>query len=630
MGKINNRLINADPQLSSTSENPIQNKAVKAAVDAKQDTLVSGTNIKTINSESLLGSGDIEIGGSADLRVVETLPLVGDEDAIYLARFNAATSNGIVELPVPTQADAGKSFVIGSDGSVELNNVSITVDSQMSSTSENPVQNKVITAALGDKVDKVTGKGLSTNDYTTAEQTKLAGIEAGAEVNTVDSVAGKTGAVTLVKGDVGLGNVDNTADLDKPISTATQTALNAKVDAVSGKGLSTNDFTDAYKGDVDANTAARHTHSNKSVLDATTASYTTAEETKLSGIAAGAQVNVLEGVQVNGTDLTPDANKKVNVDLSAFITKNVDDLTYYYTKSLTYSKSEVNDLLNAIKTIQIVVVESLPAVGQGNVIYLMSHSHGTGDIYDEYVWVSSTSSYEKIGNTDIDLSAYSTTAEMNAAIASALAAYYTKTEMDTALAGKVDKVNGKGLSTNDYTDAEKTKLAGIEAGAEVNTVTSVAGQTGAVTLTKSDVGLGNVDNTSDLNKPVSTATQTALDAKQATLVSGTNIKTINSTSLLGSGDIEITGHDIDIVASLPTTLEDDTIYLANTNASSAGGVVEFPVPSASDEGKAFVIGESGSVELVQPNADWEASSGVAQILNKPAYATDADIDALFE
>ena len=44
-------------------------------------------------------------------------------------------------------------------------------------------------------------------------------------------------------------------------------------------------------------------------------------------------------------------------------------------------------------------------------------------------------------------------------------------------------------------------------------VTSVAGKTGAVTLTKTDVGLSNVDNTSDLNKPISTATQTALNAK---------------------------------------------------------------------------------------------------------------------
>jgi hypothetical protein len=44
----------------------------------------------------------------------------------------------------------------------------------------------------------------------------------------VDSVVGKTGIVTLVKGDVGLGNVDNTTDVAKPVSTAQQTALNLK------------------------------------------------------------------------------------------------------------------------------------------------------------------------------------------------------------------------------------------------------------------------------------------------------------------------------------------------------------------------------------------------------------------
>lgn len=61
--------------------------------------------------------------------------------------------------------------------------------------------------------------------------------------------------------------------------------------------------------------------------------------------------------------------------------------------------------------------------------------------------------------------------------------------------------------------ADKIKLNGIEEGAQKNTVTSVAGRTGAVVLTKSDVGLSNVDNTSDANKPVSTAQQAALDKK---------------------------------------------------------------------------------------------------------------------
>lgn len=58
-------------------------------------------------------------------------------------------------------------------------------------------------------------------------------------------------------------------------------------------------------------------------------------------------------------------------------------------------------------------------------------------------------------------------------------------------------------------------------------------------LDSSAVGLGNVDNTSDVNKPISTATQTALNAKQDTLVSGTSIKTINSASILSSGNINM-------------------------------------------------------------------------------------------
>jgi hypothetical protein len=52
----------------------------------------------------------------------------------------------------------------------------------------------------------------------------------------VDSVAGKTGAVTLVKADVGLGNVDNTSDTNKPVSTAQLTALNTKEPLITAGG----------------------------------------------------------------------------------------------------------------------------------------------------------------------------------------------------------------------------------------------------------------------------------------------------------------------------------------------------------------------------------------------------------
>ena len=72
-------------------------------------------------------------------------------------------------------------------------------------------------------------------------------------------------------------------------------------------------------------------------------------------------------------------------------------------------------------------------------------------------------------------------------------------------------------------------------------VDTSATTTKKITLTqvKTSLALNNVDNTSDANKPVSSATQSALNAKQDTLVSGTNIKTVNGTSVLGSGNIAI-------------------------------------------------------------------------------------------
>ena len=70
---------------------------------------------------------------------------------------------------------------------------------------------------------------------------------------------------------------------------------------------------------------------------------------------------------------------------------------------------------------------------------------------------------------------------------------------------------------------------------------SVSAAPETTAITKDEVGLGNVDNTADLDKPISSATQTALNAKQDTLVSATNIKTINGSSVLGSGDLVVSG-----------------------------------------------------------------------------------------
>jgi hypothetical protein len=77
---------------------------------------------------------------------------------------------------------------------------------------------------------------------------------------------------------------------------------------------------------------------------------------------------------------------------------------------------------------------------------------------------------------------------------------------------------------------------------------------GNIDVTKSDVGLSNVDNTSDVNKPISTATSTALSGKQSTLVSATNIKTINGNSLLGSGDLSISTGEVNTASNVGSGL----------------------------------------------------------------------------
>jgi len=77
--------------------------------------------------------------------------------------------------------------------------------------------------------------------------------------------------------------------------------------------------------------------------------------------------------------------------------------------------------------------------------------------------------------------------------------------------------------------------------ADANIQRHISSTSNPHSVTKTQVGLGSVDNTSDANKPVSTAQQTALDGKQSALVSGTNVKTINGDSVLGSGNLVVSG-----------------------------------------------------------------------------------------
>ena len=93
-------------------------------------------------------------------------------------------------------------------------------------------------------------------------------------------------------------------------------------------------------------------------------------------------------------------------------TYNIKDATARNGLTNVYTKSEVDDIVDGIVGISLEVVASLPASGNAGTIYLVSNS-GTGqNIYDEYVWLTASSRWEKIGTTDVDLSGYAKTADL--------------------------------------------------------------------------------------------------------------------------------------------------------------------------------------------------------------------------
>lgn len=131
-----------DDHLDDDSANPVQNNVIKEAIDElraslrqKQDTLTSGINIKTINGYPILGSGDISVGGETTWDSVTNKPtfatvattgsyadLVGKPNLAAVAF--SGSYNDLLNKPAP--------------------GLDIVVDAQLSNTSENPVQNKVV------------------------------------------------------------------------------------------------------------------------------------------------------------------------------------------------------------------------------------------------------------------------------------------------------------------------------------------------------------------------------------------------------------------------------------------------------------------------------------------------------
>ena len=199
---------------------------------------------------------------------------------------------------------------------------------------------------------------------------------------------------------------------------------------------------------------------------------------------------------------------------SGFITSTVNNLANYYLKSQTYTQAEVDALIAAAKNGRFISVTTLPTTDiDVKAIYLVpSDDPEAGNVKDEYINLDGTSAgWEFIGSTAIDLSGYVTDEELTAALAD----YTTAANLNTLLAGKVDKVTGKGLSTNDYTDADKAIVGGVTdaLAGKVDKVTGKGLSTNDYTTAEKTklAGLSNYDDTA-LTARVSAA-ETAIAGK---------------------------------------------------------------------------------------------------------------------
>jgi hypothetical protein len=140
-----------------------------------------------------------------------------------------------------------------------------------------------------------------------------------------------------------------------------------------------------------------------------------------------ARYATVESVPTSTSQLTNNSDFQTGTQVASAISAAVPTKVSQLTNDSNYQTgSQVSAAIAAavsgIETIKFEIVQSLPASGASNVIYLVPVS-GQQDVYDEYIYISN--SWEKIGNTDVDLSGYVQAADLVAV---------TNAEIDTIVA----------------------------------------------------------------------------------------------------------------------------------------------------------------------------------------------------
>ena len=243
-------------------------------------------------------------------------------------------------------------------------------------------------------------------------------------------------------------------------------------------------------------TVVSSTGTNATIPAATTSLaglMTNADKTKLDGIAAGAQVNVATNLGFTATTTTGTVTSSTgsNATIPAATGSSAGLMT-------TTDKNKL-DGIAAGAQVNVATNLSYTAAATSGVVTSSTGTNAT-------LPAATTSAAGLMTNADKSkLDGIAAGAQVNVATNLGYVAAATTGTITSSTGNNVAipavTTSTAGLMTN----ADKSKLDGIAAGAQVNSVTSVAGRTGAVTLTAADVGLGNVNNTADALKSVASA-----------------------------------------------------------------------------------------------------------------------------
>lgn len=180
---------------------------------------------------------------------------------------------------------------------------------------------------------------------------------------------------------------------------------------------------------------------------------------------------------------------------SGFITNTVNNLANYYLKGETYTQAEVDALIAAVKNGRFIYVSTLPTTDiDTKAIYLVPKaSPETSNIKDEYINTDGTTAgWEKIGDTQMDLSGYVTDTELTTALQN----YVTSTGLTTILASYATKASvdaiTDGTNIDSFSDVETALAQKQDTISDLATIRSGA-SAGATAYQKPQAGIPSTD-----------------------------------------------------------------------------------------------------------------------------------------